>query len=95
MKDKIPQGTKLPVKLTIRERNLILEETFCDPKVLKVAVVTGKGIEVEWTLDEIEDVQGYIAAEANHTKNSKLERELDKLSDKLQVYLDSYDDKDE
>jgi cell fate (sporulation/competence/biofilm development) regulator YmcA (YheA/YmcA/DUF963 family) len=61
---------------------------------LKIAVVTGRGITVEWSLDEIEDVQGYVAAEANHTENRKLEKALDKLFDKLQVYLDSYDDQD-
>lgn len=90
MRKKIPRGTKLPVKLTIRERDLILDETFCDPIVLKIAVVVGKGIKAEWSLDEIEDVQGYVAAEANHTENRKLQKGLDKLSDKLQVYLDSY-----
>lgn len=95
MKKKIPYGTKLPVKLTLRGRDLILDETFCDTRLLKIAVVTGKGITVEWSLDDIEDVQGFIAAEANHTKNRKLERELDKLFDKLQVYLDSYNDQDE
>jgi hypothetical protein len=46
------------------------------------------------SLDDIEEVQGYVAAEANHTKNKKLQRELDRLFDKLQVYLDSYDDQD-
>lgn len=58
-------------------------------------VEAGKGIKVEWSLDEIEDVQGYVAAEANHTKNKKLEKKLDRLFDKLQVFLDSYDDQDE
>ena len=95
MKKKISYGTKLPVKLTLRERDLILDETFCDPGVLKIAVVSGRGIAVDWSLDDIEDVQGYVAAEANHTKNRKLQKELDKLFDKLQVYLDSYDDQDE
>jgi len=95
MKKKIPYGTKLPVKLTLRERDLILDETFCDPRVLKIAVVSGRRITVEWSLDDIEDVQGYVAAEANHTKNGKLQEELDKLFDRLQVYLDSYDDQDE
>jgi hypothetical protein len=91
---KIPYGTKLPVKLTIRERDLIRDETFCDPDFAKVAVVDGKGIRVDMSLDDIEEVQGYVAAEANHTKNKKLQRELDRLFDKLQVYLDSYDDHD-
>ncbi|MEX5216694.1 MAG: hypothetical protein NW701_02600 [Nitrospira sp.] len=42
-------------------------------------------------MDEVEDIQGYAAAEANYTKNSKQRKELDRLSDKLQVFLDTYD----
>jgi hypothetical protein len=92
---KIPYGTKLPLKLTIRERDLIRNETLCDPDFARFAVAEGKGIRVELSLDDIEEIQGYIAAEANHTKNSKLEKELDRLFDKLQVYLETYDDQDE
>jgi hypothetical protein len=91
---KIPYGTKLPVKLTIRERDLIRDETFCDPDFAKVEVVDGKGVIVDMSLDDIEEVQGYVAAEANHTKNKKLKMELDRLFNKLQVYLDSYDGQD-
>jgi len=46
------------------------------------------------SLDDIEEIQGYIAAEANHTKK-KLQKEFDRIFDKLQVYLDTYDDHDE
>jgi hypothetical protein len=92
---KIPYGTKLPVKLSLRERGFIRDETFCDPDFARFAVVEGKGIRVELSLDDIEEIQGYIAAEANHTENSTLEKELDRLFDKLQVYLDTYDDQDE
>ncbi len=30
-RENILLGTKLPVKLTLRERDLIRNETFCDP----------------------------------------------------------------
>jgi hypothetical protein len=92
---KIPYGTKLPVKLTLRERDLIRDETFCEPDFAKFSVVEGKGITVNMSLDDIEEVQGYIAAEANHTGNRKLQKELDRLFGKLQVYLDTYDDQAE
>ena len=92
---KISYGTKLPVKLTLRERDLIRDETFYDPDFGKFSVVEGKEIRIELSLDDIEEIQGYVAAEANHTKNSKLEKELDRLFDKLQVFLDTYDDQDE
>lgn len=32
---RIPYGTKLPVTLTMRERDLIRDETFCDPDFAK------------------------------------------------------------
>ena len=89
---KIPYGKKLPVSFTLHERDLILHETFCDPDFARIAVVEGDGISVYLSLDEIEDIQGYIAAEANHTKNRKLEKDLDRLFDKLQKYLDMYAD---
>ncbi|MBI2883459.1 MAG: hypothetical protein HYY11_06090 [Candidatus Methylomirabilis oxyfera] len=89
---KIPYGTKLPVKLTIRERDLIRDETFCHPDFAKVAVVDGKRIRVDLSLDEIEEIQGFVAAEANHTENAKLRKELYQLFDKLQVFRDTYDD---
>jgi hypothetical protein len=90
----IPYGTKLPVKLTLRERDIICDETFCDPRYTQVAIVDGAGIKVDLSLDDIEDIQGYVAAAANHTENHKLQEELDHLSDKLQAYLDAYDDQD-
>jgi len=91
----IPYGTKLPVTLTLRERDLIRTETFCDPDFAKCAVVDATGIRVDLSLDEIEEIQGYAAAEANHTKNFKLRKELNRLFEKLQVFLDTYDDQGE
>lgn len=92
---KIPYGTKLPVNLTLRERDIIRDKRFCNPDFARFAVVDGKEIRVELSLDDIEEIQGYIAAEANHTENKKLQKELDRLFDKLQVYLETYDDQDE
>ncbi len=92
---KIPYGTKLPVTLTLRERDLIRDETFCYADFARFAVVEGKAIRVDLSLDDIEEIQGYVAAEANHTQNKKLQKELDQLFGKLQLYLDTYDDQDE
>lgn len=47
------------------------------------------------SLDDIEEIQGCVAAEANHTKNLKLQKELDRVFKKLQVFLDTYDDQGE
>ena len=79
----------------MRERDLIRNETFCNPDFATCAVAEGTGIRVELSLDEIEDIQGYVAAEANHTKNAKRRKEFHRLFDKLQVFLDTYDDQSE
>ena len=92
---KIPYGTKLPVKLTLQERDLIRNETLCNPDFARFAVVEGKGVILNLSLDDIEEIQGYIAAEANHTKSRKLQKNLDRLFSKFQVYLDTYDDQSE
>jgi hypothetical protein len=91
-KKNIRYETKLPLKLTLRKRDLIRSGTFLDPSFGKDAVINGKSITVDLSLDDIEEIQGYVAADANHTGNSKLQGELDRLFDKLQVLLDTYDD---
>jgi len=89
-KKNLPYETKLPVKLTLRERDLIRNTMFLNPDFDKDGTVVGESITVNLSLDEIGEIQGYIAAEANHTRNSKLERELDRLFDKLQALLDEH-----
>jgi len=88
---KIAMDRKLPFKLTIRERDLIRDHTFYDSNFAELAVVDGNNVCVDLSLSEIEDIQGYAAAEANHTKSSKLEKELDEIFDRLQFYLDTYE----
>jgi hypothetical protein len=91
---KIRYGTKLPVKLTVRECDLIREKTFCDLDFTQFTFVEGTGIQLDLSLDDIEELQGYVAAAANHTKDSKLQKELYRLFDNLQVFLDTYDDQE-
>ena len=77
------------MKVTLRERDLIRDHTFYDPDFANLAVADGAGICVDLSLDDIEEIQGYVAAEANHCDDRKLQKELDLLFDKLQEFLDS------
>ena len=88
----IPYGAKIPVKLTNRQRDLIRDRIFCNPDFARLAVVDGRGIRVDLSLDDIEEIQGYVAAEANHCDDRKFKKELDALFAKFQKFLDSYDD---
>ena len=94
MREKILYGTKLPVKFTLTERDLIRDHTFYHPDFANLAVLQGKHIKLNMSLDDIEELQGYVAAEANHTNDSKLQAKLDKIFVKLQNFLDTYDDQE-
>ena len=92
---KIKADTKIPVKLTNREHTLIIDETQCDQDLLTLGAVKGRSVTFELSLYDIEEIQGYIAAEANHTENGKLQKELDRIFEKLQDIMDKYDIEDD
>ena len=88
----IPYGTKLPVAFSSKELDecIMIGEEFG-----RHAVVDGKRFRLNLSLDDIEDLQGHVAAEANHTRDAKLRNRLDKIFLKLQGFLDRYDDQSE
>jgi len=87
---RIPYGSKLSVVLTNQELQDI--RRCFDDDFGRHALVEGKRLRLDLSLDDIEETQGYVAAEANHTKNAKLRSRLDKLFDKFQKFLDRYND---
>jgi hypothetical protein len=77
---------RINIRLTIDERDLILNHTFAGDDLtgkLHEAKVEGKNIKVAFTVDELDDLAGFIAAEANHTKDKILEKKLEDLYDKI------------
>ena len=44
---------------------------------LRRAVAKGRKLVVKFTLNDLEELRGYIAAEANHAEDKKLQKELD------------------
>ena len=92
---RIAPNSKLTVELTTQDWADLTEHTFVEPEFVRCAVVEGTVRRVQWSLDDIEDVQGHVAATSNHTDDPKLERRLSKLFDKLQRFLDEYDDHSE
>jgi len=57
--------------------------------------VANTGFLVKVFLDGIKVIQGYVAAEASHTKNAKRRKELDRLFAKLKKFVDAYKDQTE
>lgn len=92
-KKKITSETKIDIRLNKRDYDLIREHTFAESKHIEaIKEVPGKPYYIaSYTIDDLEDVLGFIAAEANHTENKKLEKELDRLYDRLSAIEASYD----
>ena len=88
----ISYGTKLPVAFSGKELDDIRSCIMIGEEFGRHAVVDGKRFRLNLSLDDIEDLQGHVAAEANHTRDAKLRNRLDKIFLKLQGFLDGYDD---
>ena len=92
---RISPTDRVSLKLSDRERALIIENTFAPDYLtnrLRLAAVGEKHPPVAFTLDEWEELDGYVAAEANHCDVRKLERELYRICERIQEILDSHTD---
>ena len=88
-------GDKVPLQLSKRERELILEHTFADDELtapLRIVPTSCKASVYFFTLDDLEELAGYVAADANHARDKKLQKELDRLFARMETVLQSYTD---
>lgn len=91
----IPYETKLPVSLAHHEVELIRDRTLAPPSPLALGLAEGDRVTFQWSLGDIEELHGYVAAAANHAGDRALQRKLDKVWTYLQSFLDTYDDQAE
>ena len=92
---RIAAGEKVPLELTERERDLIINRTFAEGDLtdrLRVVPSPGRRPFYRFTLDELDELAGHVAAEANHAKVKKLQKELDRLYGRIADVLESYTD---
>lgn len=92
---RIQPNEKVLLELNERERELILEHTLADEELtnrLRVVPRKGERPVFRFTLDDLDELGGFVAAEANQTKDKKLRKELDHLFDRIQTTLDGYTD---
>jgi len=92
--DARPNDT-VPLELNERERELILSYTFADESLTnRLRVVSKKGERpiFRFTLDDLDELAGFLAAEANHAKNKILGEQLDQLCDRIEATLSKYTD---
>jgi hypothetical protein len=92
---RIRPDEKVPLELNDRERELIVKHTFAGDELtrrLRVVPKPGESATYRFTLDDLDELAGYVAAEANHAKNKKLQKELQGLFQRIAAVLDSYTD---
>jgi hypothetical protein len=92
---RIEPGEKVAVAFTARERALVIDHTVAGLELtepLEAARLTRGKYTVHFSLDDLDDLLGHVAAEANHCKSKSLRKELDALFARLQDEMESYDD---
>ncbi len=82
----IEPGTRIPFRLSARERDVVLTRAFLEPEIesrLREATAAGEQLVVDVTLDDIDDPAGCVAAERNHCEHDSDRRVLDGLYERL------------
>ena len=83
---------QIEIKFTEQERELIIDHTFAGSDLtnnLKISEIKGKHLIAKYTIYDLDELIGFIAAEANHTEDKKLQKKLDKLFERLSRILES------
>ena len=86
-------GERVPVKVSVAQRDLIDEHTLVEPELLRLlddGTMGAAEVSVRLTLDDLEELIGFVCFEANHTEDRKLQRRLDEISGHLQSIVDLY-----
>jgi hypothetical protein len=71
---RIAGGEKISLELTERERDLIMKHTFAGHNLtnrLRVLPSPGQRPFYRFTLDDLDELAGYVAAEANHAQSQE------------------------
>ncbi len=95
---RVKPNETVPLELSERERELIVSHTFTDESLtnrLRVVPKSGQRPVFRFTLDDLDELACCVAFEANHAKDKKLQKELDRLVGRIQDTLDSYMDEDD
>ena len=94
---RITPGDRIPFRMSIVERDLVVDRAFLDTEIeqlLRTASMSGSRLVVGLTLDDIDDLAGCIAAEANHSDDARARRSLDAIFDRLTKLDAEYTDDD-
>lgn len=84
--EKLEPVDKIRVCLSVKEWELLVEETFIDDDLTNSVVMEGNKKYIDWSADDIDCVLGYVAEAANHVENAQVVKLLDKLFDKIEKF---------
>lgn len=84
---------KIKIELSMNDKKILEDHIyiFLDNEIinkLNHAEVAGSNLVVTLTVEELDYLLGFIAAEANHSKDKNIEAALDDLYDGLEKYID-------
>jgi hypothetical protein len=92
-KKQIQPDDKIGLKLTQAERKLLLDGLNMLPKEHQQAIKgTPVNEPVMLTLDDLDDLGGYVAAEVNHCDDKKKQKKLDTVFQKIQRLIETHSD---
>lgn len=89
-------GDRVVLKLSLEQADLIVGKTMIDDDLLAIihhAKVRDAVVCSRFTLDELDELAGYVAAEANNTKDKKLQKAFDAISDAIDQLSIAYAEK--
>ena len=93
---RIEPGETIDVKLGVSERLSIQKLTMVEPEIAeRVAKAPKEPPRIPFTLDELDDLIGHVAADLNHTTDENRKYWLEKLYSKIDYVLQRYTDEPE
>jgi hypothetical protein len=72
-------------EFSVLNKNYLIS-TLCE-KQLRSATKHRDEVELLMTLDELEDLTGYVAAESNHARSKRLREEIGAICDYLEALI--------
>jgi hypothetical protein len=90
---RLKPGARVALSLTLAQVELITEHTSIGENLLAIlyaAKVHDNVVKVRCTLDDLDQFSKYVAAEANNTKDKKLQQNLDALFEAIRTLEQSY-----
>lgn len=91
----INHGEKVGLELTQAERKLLLEGLVILHSEVEEAIrSTPPGEPAMLTLDDLDDLAGHVAAEANHAPDKRLQKKLDVIFQKIEHLLETHTDEE-